>query len=68
MAEFNEALSSEQLERFNEDGYLLIQDFLTNSECDTLGDACHRIIQDRIIRDADFNDIPRVIFDTVKQQ
>ena len=63
MAEFDEALSSEQLERFNEDGYLLIQDFLTNSECDTLRDACHRIIHN-----ADFNDIPRVIFDTVKQQ
>ena len=56
-------LSSEQLEGFNEDGYVVIQNFLTHSECDTLRDACQRIIQD-----ANFSDIPRVIFDTVKRQ
>lgn len=63
MEEIEGSLSSEQFDRFNEDGYLLIQNFLTHSECDTLRDACHRII-----KDADFNDVPNVIFDTVKNQ
>lgn len=56
-------LSSEQLERFNKDGYLLIENFLTESECDTLKKACQRIIQE-----ADFSDIPKVIFDTIERK
>ena len=56
-------MSSDQLDRFNEDGYLLIENFLTDSECNALKDAC-----DRIIKEADFDDIPKVIFDTVKRR
>ena len=56
-------LSPNQLHRFHEDGYLLIENFLTDTECDSLKDACHRII-----KDADFSDIPKVIFDTVQHK
>jgi len=56
-------LSLEQLETFHKDGYLLIENFLTDSECDTLKDACHRVIGK-----ADFSDIPKVIFDTVEHK
>ena len=63
MEDLEGALSSEQVDRFNEDGYLLVQNFLTHSECDAFRDACHRII-----KDANFTDIPKVIFNTVKHQ
>ena len=55
-------ISSEQVKRFQEDGYLIVENFLTDSECETLKGACHRVVQD-----ADLSDIPKVIFDTVKR-
>ena len=57
------ALSPNQLHRFHEDGYLLIENFLTDAECDSLKDACSRII-----KNADFSSIPKVIFDTVEHK
>ena len=57
------ALSPNQLHRFHEDGYLLIENFLTDAECDSLKDACSRII-----KEADFSTIPKVIFDTVEHK
>ena len=63
MDDIKGTLTVEQLEKFHKDGYLLIENFLTDSECDTLKDACHRII-----KDADFTDIPKVIFDTVQHK
>ena len=56
-------LSSEQVKRFHEDGYLIIENFLTDPQCDVLKDACHRVIQD-----ANLSDIPKVIFDTVENK
>jgi len=52
-------LSAEEIEKFHKDGYLLIEDFLTHTDCDVLKDACHRVI-----RDADFSQHPKVTFDT----
>ena len=46
------------------DIYYIIENFLTDSECDTLKDTCRC----GIIEDADFNDIPKIIFDTVEQK
>ena len=52
-------LSSEEVERFHKNGYLIIENFLTDSECDMLKDACQRIVGE-----TDFSQIPKVTFDT----
>ena len=52
-------LSSEEVEKFHKDGYLIIEQFLTDAECNSLKDACHRIVGE-----ADFSQHPKVTFDT----
>lgn len=56
-------LSSEQVEKFYKDGYLIIEQFLTDAECNTLRDACHRIV-----KEADFSQHPKVTFDTTENK
>lgn len=40
------ALTKEQVETFNKDGYLLVDDFLTSSECDALLRRTYEIVAD----------------------
>ena len=52
-------LSSEEVEKFHKEGFLIIEKFLTDSECNILKDACQRIV-----RETNFSQIPKVTFDT----
>ena len=52
-------LSSEEVEKLHKDGYLIIEQFLTDAECNSLKDACQRIVGE-----ADFSQHPKVTFDT----
>ena len=57
------ALSPEQLEVFHRDGYLLVEDFLSHSECDALLKRTYEIIGE-----ADFAEHPTVAFSTRAQK
>ena len=61
--EMDGLLSLEEVEKFHKDGYLIIDQFLTDSECNTLIDTCNRII-----RDADFSQHPKVTFETTENK
>ena len=56
-------LSSQEVEKFHKDGYLILEQFLTDSECNALIDACNRII-----READFSQHPKVTFETTENK
>ena len=56
------ALSAEQVEVFNRDGFLVIEDFIGPAECDLLKE---RALQ--IISEADFSQHPTVTFQTKDQ-
>lgn len=58
-----EGLSTEQLEIFYRNGYLVFENFCSSEECDQLLSRCHQII-----READLSQHPRVIFSTDKHQ
>lgn len=53
------ALSKEQVEKFQLDGYLLVEDFLTHAECDALLGRTYEIIAE-----ADLSQHPTVTFNT----
>lgn len=40
------ALSTEQISKFEKDGYLLVEDFLSADDCDQLMSACHDLVTD----------------------
>ncbi|KAL3871707.1 hypothetical protein ACJMK2_039690 [Sinanodonta woodiana] len=40
------ALSDEQVKKFHEDGFLLIENFLSSEEADALQEECHRLVED----------------------
>ena len=52
-------LSSEQVQKYREDGYLIVEDFFTTSECDKLRERAFQIIAE-----ADFSNHPMTVFDT----
>ena len=54
-----DGLSKEQVDKFTEDGYLLIENFCTPEECDRLRSRCHQIIDE-----ADLQNHPKVVFST----
>ena len=58
-----EGLSEEQLEKFDKDGYVLIEDFCSADECDRLRTKCHQIIDE-----ANLDDHPKIIFSTEQHQ
>ena len=51
------------MKHFHRDGYLLVNDFLTHSECDALLRRAHQIIAE-----ADFSQHPRITFNTRDNQ
>ena len=53
------ALTQEQVEAFQRDGYLLVEDFLSHSECDALLKRTYGIVGE-----ADFTQHPTVTFNT----
>ena len=53
------ALNEEQVKRYGEDGYLIVEDFFTAEECDRLRQRAHEIIDE-----TDFSSHPLVAFDT----
>lgn len=53
------SISSEHVEQFRRDGYLVVEDFLTPSECDKLRERAFQII-----READISQHPSVSFST----
>jgi len=57
------ALSSEQVEKFTQDGYLLIEDFYSPTECDHLRDRAFQIIAE-----ADLSQHPVITFNTRDNQ
>jgi len=57
------SLSASELKKFHTDGCLLVDNFLTHSECDILKDACLRVI-----RDADLSEHAQVTFDSVNDK
>lgn len=56
-------LSREEVERFRRDGYLVKEDFLTASECDTLRRRAFEIVAG-----ADFSQHPMITFNTTDNQ
>ena len=57
------SLSSEEVERFHKHGYLIIEQFLTDPECNALKNACHRVVME-----ADFSKHPKITFDTTENK
>ena len=53
------ALSSEQVEAFSRDGFLVLEDFLTSTECDLLKERAFQIISE-----ADLSKHPTITFTT----
>lgn len=48
-----------QVEQFQRDGYVIIENFLTEEECQTLRDSCREIVEKQ-----DINDNPKITFNT----
>lgn len=57
------ALSSEQVEKFSRDGYLIVEDFLSPTECEQIRERAFQIIAE-----ADFSQHPTVTFNTRDNQ
>ena len=57
------ALTQEQVEAFHRDGYLLVEDFLSHSECDALLKRTYDIVAE-----ADFDQHPTVTFSTRRDE
>ena len=55
-------LTTQQVDFFNENGYLIIEDFISSVECDRLKERAHRIIDE-----ANFDDHPKVTFNTTSR-
>ena len=53
------ALSEKELKRFQRDGYLLVENFLTNAECDALLKRTYEVVSE-----ADLSQHPMVTFNT----
>ncbi|XP_046846877.1 phytanoyl-CoA dioxygenase domain-containing protein 1-like isoform X2 [Xenia sp. Carnegie-2017] len=56
-------LSSEQVKRFNDDGYLIVPNVFNNEECQALRDECRKIVDE-----LDLAQHPRTVFKTGKQR
>lgn len=56
------SLSAEQVEAFNRDGFLMVENFWTAAECDALREKAHLIVSE-----ADFSQHPMVTFATVSK-
>ena len=56
------SLSAEQVETFNRDGFLIVENFFTAAECDALREKAHLIVSE-----ADFSQHPTVTFTTMDQ-
>ena len=55
-------LTDEQIAKFDNDGYLVIEDFLTDSNCDVLKSKIYDVIDDHL----DMDTHPRTVFTTYK--
>ena len=57
------ALSPEQVEKFHKDGFLVVKNFCSDEECDSLKDRCYKIINE-----VDFTTHPVISYSTEKRQ